>query len=142
MVLYAIIIMGEKKIAGFFLEENEDKEKISESIKMIIEFCIEIEAVDYLLKSIYPLFEARDYTELFLEKQPFILSDKIIDVILSSDIILNLIEIYNKNDKLDILSQILLHINIKSIETIEKKLEEMYLITPLIYLYMNGQNED
>ena len=142
-LLFAIINMGEKKIGGVFLEENEDKEKISECIKILIEFCIEIEAVNYLLISIYPLFEAREYTELFLELlQPFILSDKIIDDILSSDIILNLIEIYKKNDKLDILSQMLLHINIKSIETIEKKLEEMFLITPLIYLYMNGQNED
>ena len=38
----------------------------------------------------------------------------------------------------------LLHINIKSIDTIEikEKLEEMYLFPALIYLYMNGQQED
>jgi hypothetical protein len=38
----------------------------------------------------------------------------------------------------------LLHININSIDTseIRQKLEEMNLVTPLIYLYMNGQNEN
>ena len=142
---YVILNTGEKKTGGFFLEETEDKEKISYCIKMSIEFCIEIEVVDYLLKSIYPLFETKDYSELFLTRlQPFILCDKIIDIVLSSDIILNLIDLYNKNGKLDILSQMLLHVNIKSIDTkeIKKKLEEMNLITPLIYLYMNGENED
>ena len=142
---YVILNTGGKKSGGFFLEETEDNEKINQCVQMTIEFCIEIEAVEYLLKSIEPLFEAKEYGELFLEKlEPFILCDKIIDIVLSSDIILNLIEVYTKNGKLDILSQMLLHINIKSIDTIEvkNKIEEKYLIPPLIYLYMNGQNED
>ena len=142
---YVILNTGEKKAGGFFLEETEDKEKIGYCIKMSIEFCIEIDAVEFLLKSIYPLFEAKEYSELFLAKlQPFILCDKIINCILSSDIILNLIDLYDKNGQLDILSQMLLHINIQSIDNIvvKSKLEELYLITPLIYLYMNGQNED
>ena len=125
--------------------ENETEEKISECIKITIEVCIEIGAVEYLLKTIMQLFETKDYGELFLTKlQPFILCDKIINVVLSSDIILNLIELYNKNGKLDILCEMLLHINIKSIDTIaiKDKLEEMNLITPLIYLYMNGVKED
>ena len=108
-------------------------------------FVFEIDAVEYLLKSIYPLFEAKEYCELFLAKlQPFILCDKIINSILSSDIILNLIDLYYKNDQLDILSQMLLHINIQSLDSIEikNKFEELFLITPLIYLNMNGQNED
>ena len=142
---YVILNTSETKTGGFFLEETEDKEKMGYCIKMSIEFCIEIDAVEYLLKSIYPLFEAKDYSELFLAKlQPFILCDKIINTVLSSDIILNLIELYHKNGQLDILSQMLLHINIKSIDNIEvkNKLEELYLITPLIYLYMNGEKED
>ena len=45
---------------------------------------------------------------------------------------------------MDLLSQLLLHINIKSLDTnkIKKKLEELDLITPLIYLYMNGKEEN
>ena len=142
---YVILNTGEKKATGLFLGETEDLEKISQCIKMVIEVCIEIEAVEFLFKSIEPLFESKDYGELFLTTlQPFILCDKIKNVVLSSDIILNLIELYKKIEKLDILSQMLLHININSIDTVEikAKLEEMCLITPLIYLYMNGQNED
>ena len=125
--------------------ETDTEEKISECIRISIEVCIEIEAVEFLLKNIMQLFEAKDYGDLFLEKlQPFILCDKIINIDLSSDIILNLIELYNKNGKLDILSEMLLHINIKSIDTIaiKNKLEEINLIKPLIYLYMNGKKED
>ena len=142
---YVILNTGEKKTGGFFLEETEDKEKINQCMKMSIEFCIEIESVEYLLKEIQPLFEAKEYGELFLETlQPFILCDKIKDITLSSDIILNLIEVYINNGKLDTLSQMLLHLNIESIDKneIKKKIEEYYLIPPLIYLYMNGQNED
>ena len=114
-------------------------------MKVAIEFCIEIEAVDFLFKSIEPIFEAKEYSDLFLTKlQPFILCDKIAYIVISSDIILNLIDLYRKNGKLDILSQMLLHINIVSldIDEIKKKIEELYLFTPLIYIYMNGQKQD
>ena len=45
---------------------------------------------------------------------------------------------------MEILCQMLLHINIKSIDCdeIKKRMEELYLITPLINLYMNGEHED
>ena len=103
------------------------------------------DSFDYLVKSIQPPLESKDYGELFLTTlQPFILCDKLKNITLSSDIIIKLIELYNKNNKLDILSQMLLHININSIDTeeIRQKLEEMNLITPLMYLYMNGRNEN
>ena len=128
-------------------KENEslNQEKIGNCIKITIELCIEIEAFDYLIKSIYTLFESKGYGDLFLLKlEPFIICDKVKNYILSTELILQLIDLYNKNDKLDILSEMLLHINIQTLDTLEirKKLEEMNLITPLIYLCMNGPNED
>ena len=142
---YVMLNTTDKKMNEFLLEENENKEKIGNSIKTAIEFCIEIEAFDYLVKQILPSLESKDYGDLFLLKlQPFILCDKIKNINISSDLISKLIDLYSKNDELDILSQMLLHININSIDTpeIKQKLEEMNLITPLIYLYMNGKNED
>ena len=142
---YVIFNTGSKKSGSLFLEDENETKEISKCINISIEFCIEIEAIEYLLKSIEPLFETKDYGELFLQKlEPFILCDKIKNVILSEDILLNLIDLYNRNDKLYELGQMLLHLNIKSIDTlaIKTKLEEMNLITPLIYLNMNGQNED
>ena len=142
---YVALNIKNKKTNEFLIEENENQEKIGNCIKTAIEFCIEIESFDYLVRQIEPNLESKDYGELFLTKlQPFILCDKIKNITLSSDIILNLIDLYNKNNKLDILSQMLLHLNITSIDTseIRQKLDEMNLIIPLIYLYMNGQNED
>ena len=142
---YVIITTGEKKSGVIFLEEAQDKEKISECIKITIEFCIEIEAVEFLLKSIEPLFEAKEYNVLFLEKLiPFVLRDKLANIILSKDIILNLLELYNKNEKEEYLNQMLLHINIKSLDYLEirDELEKMNLTIALAYLYINGENQD
>ena len=142
---YVIITTGDKKSGVIFLEEAEDKEKISQCIKITIEFCLEIEAVEFLIKSIEPLFEAKEYNLLFLEKLiPFVLRDKLANIILSKDIILDLLDLYYKNEKQEYLSQMLLHINIKSLDNLEikEKLEKMNLTIPLVYLYLNGENQD
>ena len=57
---------------------------------------------------------------------------------------LNLFDLYYKNNMEDNLSHMLLHINIKSLDNIEikNKIEELNLITPLIYLYINGEKQD
>ena len=142
---YVVFNTKDKKTNEFLMDEGESQEKIGNCIKTTIEFCIEIEAFDYLINSILPPLDSKDYGDLFfLKLQPFILCDKVKNFNLSTNLILRIIDLYNKNDKLDILSSLLLHINIKSLDNFEirNKLEEMNLITPLIYLYMNGQYED
>ena len=134
---YVIINIGETN--------SQDIEKIGDCTKITIEFCIEIEAVEFLLNSILPSFEAKEYDKLFLEKLiAFVLTDKIANVEMSSSIILHLIDLYYKYGMQEILGKMLLHINIKSIDTIEikNKLEEMGLSLPLTYLYINGENQD
>ena len=142
---YIILNNKEKKSGGYLLEDVEDKEKMSQCIKMTIEYCIEIGAFDYLLDTIEPLLQSNEYGELFLTQlEPFILLDKVSSINLSREILLKLIESYKENGKLDVLSQMLLHINVNSIDTFEikDKLEELNLTTILIYLYMYGKNED
>ena len=91
---------------------------MTQCIKMTIEYCIEIGAFDYLIDTIEPLLQSKEYGELFLTQlEPFILLDKIININLSREILLELIESYNKNGKLDVLSQMLLHVNVNSIDT-------------------------
>ena len=134
---YVIINIGETS--------SQDIAKIGDCTKITIEFCIEIEAVEFLLNSILPSFEAKEYDKLFLEKLiAFVLTDKIANFEISSNIILNLIGLYYKYGMQEILGKMLLHINIKSIDTIEikNKLEEMGLSLPLTYLYINGENQD
>ena len=139
---YVHLTLKEKKSN---IKDPKEEEKILQCINIVIEACIELEAVEFLLRIIEPLFEGKEYGDIFLDRfEPFILCDKIIKYILSSDIILNLIDLYNKKDKLEILSQLLLHINIVALDKpeIKAKLEEINLIIPLIYLYHNGKYQD
>ena len=127
------------------IDEKNNLESISQSIKLVIEFCIEIEDVEYLLNSIEPIFEEKKYIHLFLEKlTPFVLRDKIDKIFLPIDIMKNLFDLYYRNGMGDNLSHMLLHMNIKSLDNIpiKTKMEELNLITPLIYLYINGENQD
>lgn len=147
-----------KNIIGKYLQEiiqqfafynfgvNNSNEIISEAIDATIEFCIEIGYIDYLLKDVESVYEGRGYGQLFLSKlEPFILSNKIIDFNLSEEIIDKLIKLYEGENKLVTLSQLIIHLNVECIdnEKIKIKLEDNILLsTPLIYIYMNGKSHD
>ena len=139
------VISETKNSNSFLIEENIDNNKMKECIDITIEFCIEIESFDYLFKELEPVFENKNYSKVFLQDlEPYILSDKIIHFILDEQLVLKIINTYEEEKRLDKLNQLLIHINIKCLEneTIKKKLEELNLITPLIYLYMNGKDEN
>ena len=134
-----------KGYLDFNIKKNKNNELLGDCIKIAIELFIEIKAFDILINTILPYLDSNNYGDLFLYKlEPFILCDKLKSINLSTELILRLIDLYNKKGKLGILSQMLLHINIQSLDTfkIRKKLEDLNLFTPLIYLYTNGKNED
>ena len=142
IIKYIDLTIGKKKSD---IKDPIELQKINECINITIEFFIEIDSVEFLLRSIEPLFEEKEYGPLFFSKlEPIILCDRAMKSILPSDIILNLIDLYNKNDKLEIISQLLLHMNLITLDNPEiiEKLEELNLFIPLIYLYHNGKNED
>jgi len=142
IIKYIDLTIGKKKSD---IKEPIELQKINECINITIEFFIEIDSVEFLLRSIEPLFEEKEYGPLFFSKlEPIILCDRAMKSILPSDIVLNLIDLYNKNDKLEIISQLLLHMNLITLDNPEiiEKLEELNLFIPLIYLYHNGKNED
>ena len=119
---------------------------ISEAIDATIEFCIEIGCIEYLLKDVESVYEGRGYGQLFLSKlEPFILNNKIIDFNFSEEIIDKLINLYEGENKLVTLAQLIIHLNVECIdnEKIKMKLEDNILLsTPLIYIYMNGKKKD
>ncbi len=135
---------------NFGVKKNQsninENEIISEAIDATIEFCIEIGCIDYLLKDVESVYEGRGYGQLFLSKlEPFILNNKIIDFNLSEEIIDKLINLYEGENKLVILAQLIIHLNVECIdnEKIKMKLEDNILLsTPLIYIYMNGKKKD
>ena len=78
---------------------------LGDCIKIAIELCIEIEAFDILINTILPYLDSKNYGDLFLYKlETFILCDKLKSINLSTELILRLIDLYNKNDKQGILS--------------------------------------
>ena len=140
---YVIFTTGSKKSGSF--DSPEEIELIKKCMNISIELCLEIESFDYLIKKIEPMFESIEYGEFFLTKlEPFILYDRIKDVILSEDIVKEIIDLYIRKEMNEVLSQLLLHINIKCLDNniIKEKIKELNLISPLIYLYMDGSDED
>ena len=130
-----------------FSSTNPNKiiEIFSKCINICIEFCIEINEVGFLLNHIQPNFDTKGYLEMFIEKlEPFILCDKIKNTQLGQITISRIISIYIKNKKYHTLSQILIHLDVQSIETEEIKYicSEHCLIPPLIYIYMNDKDEN
>ena len=120
-------------------------EALSKNINVCIEFCLEINDVNYLLNQIYPVFDLKGYTNLFIEKlEPFILCDKIKNYDLGELTISRIVNYYLDTKKIDTLSQLLTHLDISSIdrEDIKKTCIDNNLITPLIYIYMNGKEDD
>ena len=129
----------------FNINNKETNEQIGNCITNTIEFCIEIESFGYLFTHIEQLFASKDYSDLFLSQlEPFILCDKILGLNIKEDVVLNIMNLYLKKGRIDLLSQLLIHINIKSVDTntIKLKCEELSMILPLIYIYMNGKEEN
>ena len=140
---YVIFSTGSKKSGAF--ETPEEQKLISDCMNISIDLCLEIDSFNFLIKSLEPMFEAIGYENYFLTKlEPFILYDRIKDVILNEDIIKDIIDLYIEKDMKEILSQLLLHINIKCLENekTKKRINELNLSSVLIYLYMSGKNED
>ena len=140
---YVIFSTGTKKSGAFI--SMEDQNLINDCMNISIDLCIEIDSFDYLIKNLEPIFDGIEYGDYFLTKlEPFILYDRIKDIILKEDIIENIIKLYVDKKMKDILGQLLLHLNIKCLENehIKKRIEELNLNSTLIYLYMNGDKED
>ena len=129
-------------------EENNNKlneDLIIKCMNICIEFCIEINEMDYLLNQIQPFFDVRGYGNLFIEKlEPFILCGKIKNQNLGQNTISKIIELYISKKNFHILSQILTHLDIQSIDPdeIKKICCEHILISPLIYICMNSSENE
>ena len=122
-----------------YLKHTEDK------IEMIIEFCMEIEGLDFLLDKIMKIYETQKFENLFLSKlESFIICDKLLKYEINEELILKLIQLYEEKNKINKLNKILLHIDIKSLisSSVQKKIKELNLFSPMMTIYVNGENPD
>ena len=126
-------------------KQEKAEEMLNKCIKICIEFCIEINEFEYLLDNIKPLFEVRGFLDLFLVNlEPFILKHKIADQKIRKETVMKIVDIYQKKNKLDTLENIFIHLEINSInlEEIKSICDKNNFISAIIYIYMNGENND
>ena len=124
---------------------NNNNNEIIECIEIAIDFCISIEDVNYLIGEIEPIFETQNLGEKFLQNlEPFILNDRLKKYNFNVNVISQIIELYNKKNKLENLEHLLIHINIECLdnEIIINQCKELNLLTTLIYIYSNGNRNE
>ena len=135
---YTIFIINKNKF-------NVNNNEIKNCIEIIIDFCINIENINYLIEIVEPMFETQKLGENFLQYlEPFILNDRFKKYHFDVKIISEIIDLYNKKNKLENLENLLIHINNDCLENeiIINKCKNLNLITTLIYIYSNSsQNE-
>ena len=128
-----------------FFDPSLENSRIEKNMEIVIEFCIEIDSIDYLLDKILKIYESKKYKDIFLSKlEPFILCNKIVKFEIPEEILLDIIKLYEAKKNFDTLNKLLLHINVNSLEMplVKQKLENLLLTTPLIYIYVNGKSQD
>ena len=128
-----------------YYENQENLKHTEDKIELIIEFCSEIEGFNFLLDKILNMYETKGYGDLFLSKlESFILCDKMLKCEISEDLLLKLIELYEKKNKTNILNKLLLHIDIKSLcnPVINAKINDLSLLPSMINILVNGNNPD
>ena len=141
---YVIIHMGSDR-GNILSADKTFQDRLNKCINICIEFCIEIDGIEFLLNSLQPIFDSKGYGDEFIQKlEPFILCDKIINQQLQQMTVSKIIDLYIKNKKFHVLSQILIHLDIQSIdiEYVKYICDQYNLFSPLIYVYSNGADED
>ena len=119
--------------------------KLEDNIDIIIEFCLEVDLGIFLFEKIIKSNNLKNYKNEFLIKlEPFILCDKIAVIEVPKSIILDLIELYKTNNEMEKLDRLLIHFNLKTLndKEVKKKLEELEIVSPLIYLSINEKPKD
>ena len=133
-----------KEYVNTQIETNITENK--EYINVVIELCIDIDSVDFLLNEISTIFEERKLNDKFFAKlEPFILKDKMKSSHLNKDTLRSLINVYINKGQLQLLSELLSHLDLNSLEDIDDYLTNQFklysLIDGMIYYYMNGKEE-
>ena len=138
--------MNQKKDEiGSYYESQKYLKHTEDKIEIIIEFCMEIEGFDFLLDKIFNIYESKKFENLFLTKlESFIMCDKLLNYEINEDLILKLIQLYEEKNKIKTLDRLLLHIDTKTLIStpVKNKIMELNLFSPMMNIYVNGENPD
>ena len=121
---------------------NELKEeKIYECINISIEFCIEIDAIDFLLKDVETTFSKFGKGDLFYKLfEPYIFNDSLLNAKIEDDILTSLYGTYKIKNELILFSHLFTHINLKYLNKIliKKIAVQDNIYNLIIFLFSNG----
>ena len=85
----------------YYCKNNIDSNDINNCLDICIEFCILINDVDYLINEVKPIFDNRDFTDLFFQKlEPFILNDNMKNQKISYETLMIIIDYYKKKNNI------------------------------------------
>ena len=122
---------------------NEIKEeRIIECINIIIEFCIEINAIDYLLKDVEKTFTALGKGDLFYKLlEPYIFNDILLKENIGLEGLTSLYGSYKIKNELILLSHLFTHINLKNLNNIiiKKLAVQENIFNLIIFIFSNGE---
>ena len=128
-----------------YIDSLINTNKFEKKLEKIIEFSLDIDSIDFLIKKMMKSNNFDKFKQNFLLKlEPFILCDKLIDADIPKNIIFELIEVYKSYNALETLDKLLLHFNLKSLNLndIMKKFEELGLVSPQSNILINGGKHD
>ena len=128
----------------FSININNDKKNSFDFINVTIDFCINIESVDFLLNNIRNLLQNKRMDNLFFEKlEPFILKNKLIEQFIDQSTLTSLIQYYLNKGDLFKLSHLITHFSLKTlnIEFIKNICKQYNFSSGLIYIYTNSYDD-
>ena len=120
-----------------YLISSLKSNQVENNMETIIEFCNEVDLDNFLFEKILKENNLKEHKNIFFEYlEPFILCNKYKDVEVPKNILLELIQFHKDKNELSKLDHLLIHFNVKSLNNndIKKKLEELDLISPQIYI--------
>ena len=121
-------------------EINDDR--IIECIIVSIEFCLEIKEFDYLLSDVETTFNKYGKGDLFYKLfESFIFNDELLTKEIGVDALTSIFGAYKIKNELVLLSHLLTHINIKSLNNfmIKKLAIKENLFNLIIFIFSNGE---
>lgn len=117
------------------------EEKIIECINISIEFCLEINSIDFLLKDVERTFSKYGREDLFYKLlEPFIFNDLFHNEEIGIEALTSLYGAYKIKDEIILFSHLLTHINLKCLNNfmIKKISLQENLFDLIIYIFSNG----
>jgi hypothetical protein len=117
----------------------------SKTLRVALEFCIRVNAIDHLFGELFLMFAEAGMEQRFFENlEPFILSGKFKQTKIPKKILNRLIEYYRQKD-LELLEKILLNLNLskyKDILEVRHICETEFLTSALIHILTNLFDND